>query len=88
VNPGAPSKLIAAIFALAAFVVAVLAGLGAGNPASRVLTVALVSLALCYALGSVVGAIGQWVITEHVRSRARAADAVNTEPAGAKSAPS
>ena len=88
-NPGAPSRMIAAIFALAAFVVAVVAGLGAGNPASRVLVVAITGLVVCYVLGSVAGAIGEWVVSEHVRAplRAKTPAAEKVPATGAKSAP-
>ena len=88
-NPSAPSRMIAAIFALAAFVVAVIAGLAAGNPASRVLMVAIMGLIVCYALGSVAGAIGEWVVSEHVRAalRAKTPGAEKVAATGAKSAP-
>jgi hypothetical protein len=82
--------MIAAIFALAAFVVAILGGLAAGNPSARILTVALVSLILCYIVGSVAGAIGEWVISEHVKARTKGAAPATAKAEtvpGAKSAP-
>ncbi|MCC6660884.1 MAG: hypothetical protein IT437_08360 [Phycisphaerales bacterium] len=90
-NPGVPTRLIAAIFALAAFVVAVAGGLGAGNPASQVLGVAIVSLIACYALGSIVGTVGEWAVHEHLKEtiRAKAPDAGRAAAgSSAKSAPS
>ena len=77
--------MIAAIFALAAFVVAVVGGLSAGNPSPRTLGVAIASLIACYLLGSVAGAIGEWVVAEHVKSRLNPAA---PEPAKVETAPS
>lgn len=67
-NAGKPGRLIAATFALAGFAVAVVAGLGAGNPSARVLGVAIVAMIVCRAIGAVAGAIGERVVREHVDS--------------------
>jgi len=62
-----PSKVIAGSLGLTAFAIAVVAGLAAGNPSTEVLTRALVCMAICYALGMVLGAIGEHTMQEHVR---------------------
>jgi putative Mn2+ efflux pump MntP len=66
---GIPSKVIASVFALSAFAVAVVAGLAGGNAADRVLMVAIGSMFLCHVVGMVVGAVGEWVVNEHVKAR-------------------
>lgn len=64
----APNRLVAATFALAGFAVALVAGLGAGNAPTRVLTAAVVSLVGCHLVGLAVGAVGERVINEHLES--------------------
>lgn len=63
---GVPSKVIAASFALAAFAIAVIAGINAGNNATRVLTAALVSMAGCHIVGLGIGAVGERTVNEHL----------------------
>ena len=65
-NSGVPAKLIATTFALCGFAVAVVAGLAAGNPSTRVLFTALVSMVICQVLGAAAGAIGERIVHEHV----------------------
>ncbi len=65
---GVPGRVIAAIFALAAFAVAIVAGLAVGNPPGRILASALVSMVLCQVVGWAVGAIGERVVREHLAS--------------------
>lgn len=62
----APGKLVAGVFALAAFAIAIVSGLSAGNPPTRILTAALVSMVICHALGLCLGAIGEKVVGEHL----------------------
>ncbi len=62
------SKAIAGCFALAAFTVAVLAGLAGGNTASSILLRALVAMVACYPLGLVIGVLCQHVIEQHVKT--------------------
>lgn len=62
-----PTKVVAGVFGLAAFALAVVAGLGAGNPSTDVLLRALVSMAACYSIGLVLGMIGERTVDEHVR---------------------
>jgi len=66
VQSGVASKVIAASFALAGFAIAVIAGLSAGNNATRVLTAALVSMAACHIIGLGVGAIGERTVNDYL----------------------
>lgn len=61
-----PTRVISGIVALAGFLVALVAGLAADNPADVVLTRALLAMLACNLLGSVVGAVAHWIGTEHV----------------------
>lgn len=62
------SKVIASSLALTAFVVAVTAGLFAGNPATTILINALVSTVVCQMLGLAIGAIFERVANDAVES--------------------
>jgi hypothetical protein len=66
VNFGVTSRLIATAFGLCGFAVAIIAGLGAGNSASRVLATALVCMIVCQVTGLAAGAVGERVINEHL----------------------
>lgn len=61
-----PVRTIGACFALTAFAVAVLAGLGAALPASEILWRATLSLCVCYAAGVVIGSVAERAAKEHV----------------------
>jgi hypothetical protein len=63
------SKVIAACFALAAFAVAIFAGLATSNPAGDVLLRAVVSMIVCYPVGTVAGLICQRVIATQLALR-------------------
>ncbi len=65
---GVPTKVVATVFALAAFAVAVIAGLAAGNTSSRILGVALASMIACHVVGLVLGAIAEKVVTDYLQS--------------------
>ena len=67
-NQGVPTKMIAAVFALTAFAVALVSGLAAGNTSTRILTTALVSLAGCHVLGLALAAVAERVVKDHVES--------------------
>jgi hypothetical protein len=83
VNQPPVTRLIACSVALCGFVVALLAGLAAGNPTDLVLSRALASLIACFALGSLVGAMADRTVRDTVAShRAR-----NTDPAPDASQP-
>lgn len=59
-------RTIAGCFALAAFSVAVMAGLAGGNTAAAILVRALVAMIVCYPLGMLVGALCRQVIERHL----------------------
>ena len=61
------TKVIAGTMGLSAFVIAVVAGLGAGNDASTVLLRALVAMAACHVVGMVIGAVAERTLDEHVK---------------------
>ncbi len=73
---GSPPHVIAGCFALAAFAVAVVAGVAGGNPASVVLGRALLAMTLCYPMGLMIGALCHRVVQEHLEATDRAAKAV------------
>ncbi len=64
---GIASKAVAGCFALAAFTVAVVAGLAGGNTAISILGRALVAMIVCYPLGLMVGMVCRQVIQQHLR---------------------
>lgn len=80
-NPGSTARLIASCLGLAGFAVAIVAGMAAGNPGGRVLTVALISMVALHLVGLVVGLVAERVVEEYVRQY----KAVN--PVDAPSAP-
>lgn len=51
---------------LTGFAIACFAGIIVGNPANTVLIRSLVCMLACYLLGSIVGAIGEWVVNQHL----------------------
>lgn len=63
---GIPTKTIGAVLGLAGFVIAVVAGMAAGNEASTTLLRAIVALVGCNAVGLLIGAAGERVIREHI----------------------
>ena len=69
---GAASRAVAGCFALAAFAVAVVAGLAGGNAPSAILVRALIAMVVCYPMGLVIGLVCQHVIEEHVKARSGA----------------
>lgn len=72
---GGPTKVIAASLGLSAFAVAVIAGLAADNPAGTILARALVSMAVCHAVGWGIGAAAERAAQEAVRAYEAAAGA-------------
>ncbi|MHC4081368.1 MAG: hypothetical protein ACYS15_18580 [Planctomycetota bacterium] len=66
---GAASRAVAGCFALAAFAVAVVAGLAGGNTTSSILVRALIAMIVCYPVGLVIGLVCQHVIEEHVKAQ-------------------
>ena len=71
---GTASKAVAGCFAMAAFTVAVVAGLAGGNTAISILGRALVAMIICYGLGLLVGLVCRQVIQQHVRNPTDAQD--------------
>jgi hypothetical protein len=69
---GIAASTIAACFALAAFAVAVVAGLASGNPAASVLGRAIAAMVICYPAGLAVGYVAQRVISEHIEAHKEA----------------
>ena len=61
-----PATTIAGFFALAAFAVAIVAGLASGNAAQSVLTRALLAMIVCYPIGFAVGLIALQLVNEHI----------------------
>ena len=66
VSNGIPTRTIGAVLALAGFVIAILAGMAAGNEAATILLRALAALVVCNAVGLALGAAGERVIQEHI----------------------
>ncbi|MFZ4574082.1 MAG: hypothetical protein ACOYN0_06770 [Phycisphaerales bacterium] len=60
------SKVIATAFSLTGFSVAVVAGLGAGNPASSVLLRAILCMIVCNLVGQAVGAVASRTVKAHL----------------------
>jgi putative Mn2+ efflux pump MntP len=65
-KPSAAGKVVAACFGLAAFAVGVLSGLVSENPAAQILLRSLLSMAVCYPIGYLVGLICQRVVDEQI----------------------
>ncbi|MBY0113891.1 MAG: hypothetical protein K2Y21_13825 [Phycisphaerales bacterium] len=63
---GRIAKVIASSMGLTGFAIACIAGLSAGNPTNMILIRSLVAMILCYLLGSIIGAVGEWVVTQHL----------------------
>jgi hypothetical protein len=61
-------RVIAACFALAAFAVAIIAGLAGGAGTAQVLLRAVIAMMLCYPVGWVAGMVCERVIRAHVES--------------------
>lgn len=65
-DPTVSSRIVAACFAFAAFALAVLSGLFAGNPAYSVIGNALFWLIACYVIGLVIARIANIAVTERL----------------------
>jgi len=59
-------RVIAAVVALAAFAVAVVAGMASGREATGVLVYAILATALCFVPGLAAGAVFAHVVREHL----------------------
>jgi putative Mn2+ efflux pump MntP len=60
------ASTIAGAFSLAAFAVAILAGLSSGNPAASVLLRALIAMIICYPAGMAIGLVAQRLVQSHI----------------------
>ena len=65
---GIAASTIAGCFALAAFAVAIVAGLSIRNAPHAVLWRALIALVVCYPVGLAVGMIAQQIVVQHVEA--------------------
>lgn len=63
----APSNVIAGCFALAAFAVAVVAGMAGGNSPTSILGRALIAMISCYPIGLIIGLICARVMADHIQ---------------------
>lgn len=68
---GTVSRVMAGCFAMSAFAVAIVAGLGSHNPATFVLSRALIAMILCYPVGYIVGIACERVIALHSKEYAQ-----------------
>ena len=80
--PGIATKVISASCALTAFSVGIMAGLFAGNPAETILARSLVAMVIGYAIGLVVGMIGERTVEEGIGmyQKKRPVEAAKGEP--------
>ncbi len=80
---------IAGIFALAAFVVAIIAGLAGGNPTAAILQRAIICMLVCYPVGLAIGLLAERIIQDHIQVHqdANPAPDSGTEPLVAQPAP-
>jgi hypothetical protein len=65
-------KAIAGIFALAAFAVAIIAGVASRNPASAVLVRAMIAMILCYPVGLAAGLVVRRIAADQIEGHRRA----------------
>jgi hypothetical protein len=77
---GIAATSIASVFALAAFAIAIVAGLASRNEAGAVLMRAILAMLACYPVGLALGHAAQRVIHDHVEAHRQANPApANTE---------
>lgn len=74
-----PARVIAACFAMCAFSVAIVTGIFSGNPATTVLTRAVIALFGAYPLGLIGGEILAFAIRDHLRRYFRENPIPNSE---------
>ena len=65
---GSPGHVIGGCFAMAAFAVAVVAGLARENTPSAILLRAVIAMIVCYPVGMLVGMMCLRVLQEHVKA--------------------
>ena len=67
-HPETPAKTISAVMGLTAFALAVIAGWAAQNPLATILTRAIIAMAICYAVGQILGWVATKVAREYMAS--------------------
>jgi hypothetical protein len=77
------SRIIAACFALAAFCVAMVAGLGAGNPPLTILFNSIIAMVVCHLVGTAAGALLAYAARLHVEAQKGQASITGAEGAAA-----
>ncbi len=77
---GNEAKVVSVTFAMSAFVVALIAGLAAGNSPFQVLVRALVAMFVCQVIGTLAGEVVARIVREH-EERYREANPVPLIPA-------
>ncbi len=65
---GSPGHVLGGCFAMAAFAVAVVAGLARDNTPSAILLRAVIAMIVCYPVGMLVGMMCLRVLQEHVKA--------------------
>lgn len=70
-NPNRVHKSVSGACGLTGFAVAILAGLAADNPASVILTRALIAMTACYAVGAFIAALASRAVRDATLAHAR-----------------
>ncbi len=71
---GVLSNVLAGCFAMAAFAVAILAGLAGGNIPTSILLRALIAMIVCYPVGLMIGLAVQRVVSDQLEAQQKAYD--------------
>ncbi|MCH8152460.1 MAG: hypothetical protein IH830_08820 [Planctomycetes bacterium] len=71
---GVLSNVLAGCFAMAAFAVAILAGLAVGNSPASILLRALIAMIVCYPVGLMIGLAVQRVVSDQLEAQQKAID--------------
>ena len=61
-------RLIAGVLALSGFMIALLAGMQAGNQTSKIVLTALGAMIVCHIVGTLLGLVAESVLSEHRRA--------------------
>lgn len=80
------TSVVAGVFALSSFTVAVLAGLLGGNDMTVILVRAVLALTVCYPVGMLAGALLSKVMEDGLRDHAQANPIPNAETEGSAGA--
>jgi len=70
-NKGTPTRIFGACMGLAAFFIAVLAGLAVDNPADVILARAILAMGASCIIGSILGAVAERAVNDQLSTRAR-----------------